>query len=75
VDPRAGLDDVEKKKFLTYRKLKCASSVVQPVANRYTDCAIRLSNRKCSVENKKLLVVSLKGIVAKTNGLAVNRQW
>jgi hypothetical protein len=27
-----------------------------------------------SVELKKLLVVGLKGLVAKTNGLAVNRQ-
>jgi hypothetical protein len=29
---------------------------------------------KRSVENKKILIVSLKGLVAKTNGLAVNRQ-
>jgi hypothetical protein len=37
VDPRAGLDDVEKRKFLTLPELKLNSSVVQPVASRYTD--------------------------------------
>jgi hypothetical protein len=31
-------------------------------------------NRKCSVEKKKLLVVNLKGFVAKMDCLAVNRQ-
>jgi hypothetical protein len=31
---RAGLDDVEKRKFLTLPEL------VQPAASRYTDCAI-----------------------------------
>jgi hypothetical protein len=34
VDPKAGLDDLEKRKFLTL------PSVVQPVASRYTDYAI-----------------------------------
>jgi hypothetical protein len=34
VDPRAGLDDVKERKFLTLPAL------VQPVASRYTDYAI-----------------------------------
>jgi hypothetical protein len=41
VDHRAGLDDVEKRKFLTLPDSNSDFSVVQPVANRYTDCAIR----------------------------------
>jgi hypothetical protein len=40
MDTRAGLDDVEKRKFLTYRDFNCDPSVVQPVASRYTDYAI-----------------------------------
>jgi hypothetical protein len=36
VDPRAGLDDVEKRKFLTLPGLKLDPSVVQPVVCRYT---------------------------------------
>jgi hypothetical protein len=35
VGPRAGLDDVEKRKFLYLPGLE-----LQPVASRYTDCAI-----------------------------------
>jgi hypothetical protein len=38
VGPRAGLDDVEKRKFLTLPGQD--RSVVQPVASRYTDYAI-----------------------------------
>jgi hypothetical protein len=40
VDPRAGLDDVEKWKFLTLRGLKLRFLGRQPVASRYTDYAI-----------------------------------
>jgi hypothetical protein len=40
VDPRAGLDDVEKRKFLTLPGLELRDlSFVQPVASRYTDYA------------------------------------
>jgi hypothetical protein len=39
VDPRADLDDVEKRKFLTQPGLSDLS-VVQAVASRYTDYAI-----------------------------------
>jgi hypothetical protein len=39
VDPRAGLDDMEKLKFLTLPEIETRPSVVQPVASRYTDCA------------------------------------
>jgi hypothetical protein len=35
-DPRVGLDDVEKRKFLTYPDSNSDPSVVQPVASRYT---------------------------------------
>jgi hypothetical protein len=38
VDPRAGLEDVEKRKFLT-----SDPSVVQPVARRYTDYLVNHS--------------------------------
>jgi hypothetical protein len=40
VGPRAGLDDVEKRKFLTLPGLELDPSVVQPVASRYTDYSI-----------------------------------
>jgi hypothetical protein len=40
VGPRALLDDVEKRKFLTLRGSNSDPSVVQPVASRYTDYAI-----------------------------------
>jgi hypothetical protein len=36
VDPRAGLDDVEKRKFFTLPGFELRPSVVQPVASRYT---------------------------------------
>jgi hypothetical protein len=40
VDPRVGLDDLEKRKFWPYRESNSDRSVVQPVASRYTDCGI-----------------------------------
>jgi hypothetical protein len=40
VGPRAGLDDVEKKKFLSLPGLEIRPLVVQPVASRYTDYVI-----------------------------------
>jgi hypothetical protein len=40
VDPRVGLDDVEKRKFLTLPGLELDLLVVQPVPSRYTDYAI-----------------------------------
>jgi hypothetical protein len=43
MDPRAGLDDVKKRKFLTLPGLELRPSVVQPVASRYTDWAIPAS--------------------------------
>jgi hypothetical protein len=39
VGPRAGLDDVEKRKFLTLLGLELRPSVVHPVCSRYTDYA------------------------------------
>jgi hypothetical protein len=48
VDPRAGLDDMEKWKFFTLPGRKLALPlIVQPIASRYTDCAnFREYNRK-----------------------------
>jgi hypothetical protein len=40
VDPRASVDDAEKRNFLTLPVLELRSSVVQPLASRYTDSAI-----------------------------------
>jgi hypothetical protein len=40
VNPRAGLDDVEKRKFLILGGLELQPLVVQPVGSRYTDGAI-----------------------------------
>jgi hypothetical protein len=37
VDPRTGLDDVEKRKFLIYLDANSDPSVVQPIASRDTD--------------------------------------
>jgi hypothetical protein len=42
VGPRAGLDDVEKRTFLTLRGSNSDPSVIQSEANRYTDYAIPL---------------------------------
>jgi hypothetical protein len=39
VDPRAGMDDVENRKFLPLPGLNSDPSTVQPVASRYTDYA------------------------------------
>jgi hypothetical protein len=46
VDLRAGVDDVEKRKFLTLPGLELRHSVLQPVASRYTDWAIINKNNK-----------------------------
>jgi hypothetical protein len=40
VDPRAGLDELEKRKFLSLPGLEPDTSVVQLVASRYTDYTI-----------------------------------
>jgi hypothetical protein len=40
VGPRAGLDKVEKRKFLPVLESNSDPSVIQPVASRYTDWAI-----------------------------------
>jgi hypothetical protein len=37
MDPRAGLDDVEKTKFLNLSDSNSDPSVIQPIASRYTD--------------------------------------
>jgi hypothetical protein len=53
VDPRAGVDDIEKRKFLTLPGLKLRPSVVQPVPSRYTDYAIPVPPSSVTVEKKK----------------------
>jgi hypothetical protein len=40
VGPRAGPDDLKKRTFLTLQNSNSDSSVVHPVASRYTDHAI-----------------------------------
>jgi hypothetical protein len=40
MDLRADLDNEEKRKFLPHRNSNSDPSVAQPVASRYTDCAI-----------------------------------
>jgi hypothetical protein len=47
VDPRAGLDDVEKRKFLTLPGLEFRLLAVQPVDSCYTDYAIPAPNNWC----------------------------
>jgi hypothetical protein len=42
VGPRARLDDMETRKFLSLPGLELDPSVIQPVASRYTDYAIHL---------------------------------
>jgi hypothetical protein len=39
-DPRASLDNMEKRKFLTLPGLKLCPLAIQPVASRYPDYAI-----------------------------------
>jgi hypothetical protein len=46
VDPRAGLDDVEKRKCLTHRDSNPDPSVVQPVDSSYTVVADATYNGK-----------------------------
>jgi hypothetical protein len=48
--------------------------VVQPVASRYTDYDILVLQLEVFSWKIKVLVVGLKGLVAKTKYLAVNRQ-
>lgn len=40
MDPSTGLDEMEKRKSLTYRDSNSVPWVVQHVASRYSDCAI-----------------------------------
>jgi hypothetical protein len=45
MDPRADVDEMEEKKSCPYRDSNSDTLVVQLVASRYTDCAMRLSNK------------------------------
>jgi hypothetical protein len=46
VGSRAGLDDEERRKFLTLPGLELDPSVVRPLASRYTDYAIHTDTNK-----------------------------
>jgi hypothetical protein len=52
VDPRAGLDDVEKRKFFILPGLELNSSVIQPIDSSHTDYPI-LAPEEPSCTNKK----------------------
>jgi hypothetical protein len=41
VDPRTDLEYLEKKKFFPHQDSNSDLSVIQPLASRYTDCAIQ----------------------------------
>jgi hypothetical protein len=53
VGPRADLDDVEKRKFLTLQGLNSDPSVVQPVASRYTD-SLNMMLRRTFLKSTKV---------------------
>jgi hypothetical protein len=52
VDPRAGLDDVEKRKFFTLPGFKSDPLVIQAIARCYTDYAIPAPHENNSSHNK-----------------------
>jgi hypothetical protein len=59
VDPRAGLDDMEKWKFFTISGLELPLPlVVQPVASRYTDWAIPAPGLEVNKEKTKYTLMS-----------------
>jgi hypothetical protein len=60
VGPRAGLDDVEKGKFLTLQVLELRPLVVQPVANRYTDYAIPTRNKNSTLNYINIILYCLR---------------
>jgi hypothetical protein len=53
VEPKAGVDDVEEIQFLNLPGIEIRTSVVQPVASRYTDydipvpSSIYITNKNC----------------------------
>jgi hypothetical protein len=74
VDPRAGLDNVEKRKFLPLQGLELRPLVRQPVASRYTDYDIPAPSL-CTVGliiSQTTLVMSLMLIHLALYGLIKN---
>jgi hypothetical protein len=62
VGPKTGLDDMEKRKFLTLPRLKFHPLVVQPVARRYTKCTNPAPHSTCIVfMNNRSLKVMVQG--------------
>jgi hypothetical protein len=48
------MDELRSENFLPYRDSNADISVVQPLASRYTDCAIRVSNEGFYLIKEKL---------------------
>jgi hypothetical protein len=67
VDPRTGLDNVEKRKFLPYWDSNSDPSVVQLVAIRYTDYAIQALDTRGRQLNSLLVAGFCEGVAR--NGL------
>jgi hypothetical protein len=66
VDPRAGLDNFEKKKILILPGLELDPSSVQPTASRYTDYSIQLFETVLVLvlksDARKQLITQRKGL-------------
>jgi hypothetical protein len=58
VDPRDGLADMDKLKFLTLLGLELQQSIVKPVASRYTNCATEADLRETVL--KTTIEISMK---------------
>jgi hypothetical protein len=58
VGPRAGLENVEKRKFLTFRDSNSDPSVTQPVASRYTTYTLPAHSGSHSIWKYETAVLS-----------------
>jgi hypothetical protein len=66
---RVGLDDVEKRKFLTLPGFELRPLVVQPVASRYTDYVIPAPF--CTVASN-LIIIRFSDVLLCTMSTAIN---
>jgi hypothetical protein len=69
VDPKVGLDDVEKRKFLHCQDSNSDPSVFQPVASRYTAYAIPAHYEECSYKSINLFVYLIINLCTVTIGI------
>jgi hypothetical protein len=67
---RAGLDDMEKRKFLPYPDSNSDPSVVQPVASPYTDYTIPASDNLNNMKKNIAILID----AGKEVGLGVNNR-